>query len=293
MRFGLLLFILLATSFQALAYELMTIQSVSSTKKTFITRNGKRQGLIRGMTATFTADDVSILAKLVNLSGNFSQWQIVNSEAIVPFENGSIVTYYAATEYLWALQPEKERSKMIKRRIEALRQSWLLKGAFTRGLSESVSETPSGNTKRGGYLAEAYYERDILYGLAFDVGYRYENEVVNYTGATYTTRRSMIIGDLLYYFNNLQDVLTGRPYVGLGFGYGFSNTQSSAIAQSGPVALLPVAKVGITMPFNDDWEALFDASFESLQTAEKAGNGRSQTTTQTNFKGGFGLRRFF
>ena len=108
MRFGLLFFLLLATSLRAFAYELMTIQSVSSTKKSFITRNGKRQGLIRGMTATFTAEDVSILAKLVNLSGNFSQWQIVNSEAIVPFENGSIVTYYAATEYLWC--PTGERA---------------------------------------------------------------------------------------------------------------------------------------------------------------------------------------
>ena len=182
---------------------------------------------------------------------------------------------------------------MIKRKTETLRQSWVLKGAFTRGINESVSDAPSGDNKRGGYLAEAFYERDILHGLAFDVGFRYENEVVNYTGATYTTRRSMLTTDLLYYFNNLEDILTGRPYIGLGMGYGFSNTQSKAIAQSGPVALLPVVKVGITMPFNDDWEALFDASFESLQTEEEAGNGRAQTTTQTNFKGGFGVRRFF
>lgn len=282
--------------YSAHAYELMMIQAVSDSRKTFITRNGKRQGIQPGMTATFTADDVSILAKAMNVSGNFTQWQIMNADAIVPFEKGNLITYYPATEYLWALAPEKERKKYIKSQIPQARQSWVFKGALTRGLSESVSDAPANTSKRGGYAGEVYYERDIFggNGLAFDVGLRYEKETLNYSGASLITKRTLVIGDVLYYFQFLRDYIAGgRFYIGAGVGYGLSNTSTVGLEQSGQASLLPTAKIGVTLPFNDTWEFLTDGSFESLSTREEQEDGRIQTTTQTNFKVGFGLRRFF
>jgi hypothetical protein len=94
------------------AYELVVIQAVSSTKRTFITRNGKRQGIIKGVTATFTSDNVSILARAVNVIGTHTQWEIINTEAHLPFEKGAIVTYSRSTEFLWTLSPESERKKI-------------------------------------------------------------------------------------------------------------------------------------------------------------------------------------
>jgi hypothetical protein len=76
-------------------------------------------------------------------------------------------------------------------------------------------------------------------------------------------------------------------------GYGMSNTSTVGLSQSGPVALLPVVKLGVTLPFNETWEFLTDGALESFQTSEKQEDNRTQTTTQTNFKFGFGLRRFF
>jgi hypothetical protein len=288
-----LLFFILFLSFSAYSFELIMVQAISENKKTFITRNGKRQGVAVGMTGTFTAEDVSILAKAISVTGNFTQWRILNSEAIIPFEKGAIVTYYAATEYLWALAPEEERKKYIKSAIPIARQSWIFKGALTRGLQESVSDVPAGSTHRGGFLGEIFYEKDFFYGLAYDLGLRYEREVVNYSGASLITKRSLMIADIIYYFDSLRDLIKGRIYIGVGMGYGLSNTSTVGLSQSGQVGLLPTVKTGVALPFNDTWEFLFDGAFESFQTSETQQSGRKQTTTQTNFKTGFGLRHFF
>jgi hypothetical protein len=277
----------------AQAFELIMVQAVSDSKKTFITRNGKRQGVVTGLTATFTAEDVSILAKAINVTGNFTQWEVTNPEMILPFEKGTIVTYYRTTEQLWALAPEKIRQKYIRSQMPKTRSSLVFKSAITRGLSESVSEAPATQVSRGGIMGEIYYERDIAYGFAFDVGLRYEREVVNYEGASFTTNRGLLVGDLLYYFDTLREYIPGKLFLGLGAGYGMSNTQTTAFSQSGVAALVPTVKAGLTYPFNETWEFLIDGAFESLQTIEEQEDGREQSTTQTNFKTGIGLRRYF
>jgi hypothetical protein len=247
------------------------------------------------MTATFTAEDISVLARAINVSGNFTQWQLINQDAIIPFEKGTIVTYYPATEYIWALAPESERRKYIKSEIPRTKRSWVFKGALSRGLSESVSDAPANTPKRGGYMGEVYFEKDLYYNLAFDVGLRYEREVINLEGASFLTKRSMAIVDLIYYFDGLRDYISGgRFFLGAGLGYVLSNTSTVGLSQSGPVSMLPTVKAGVSLPFNNDnWEFVFDTAFESLNTREEQESGRIQTTTQTNFKVGFGLRRFF
>jgi hypothetical protein len=289
-----IILLLILVSSVAHAYELIMIQAVSGTKRTFITRNGKRQGVQIGMTGTFTAEDVSVLAKAINVSGNFTQWELVNADAFLPFEKGAIVTYYPATEYIWALTPESERKKYIKTLVPVARRSWIFKGALTRGLSESVSEAPANSPRRGGYAAEVFYEKDIAAGFAYDFGFRYEREVANYTGASFTTTRNLVIADVLYYFDAFRDYFAGgRLFLGGGLGYGLSNTESVGLSQSGPVSLLPTVKLGISIPFNESWDFLIDTAFESLNSREEQEDGRIQTTTQTNFKTSFGLRRFF
>ena len=290
---SLMLFTILLLSFSAHAFELIMIQSVSDTGRTFITRNGKRQGIIRGMTGTFTAEDISVLAKAVSVTGNFAQWELINPAAVLPFEKGKTVTYYAANEYLWALAPESERRKYIKSEIAHVRQSWVFKGALTRGLSESVSDAPATTSNRGGALAEIYYEKDIYGPLAFDIGLRYEREIINYPGASLITRRNLAIADIIYYFDFMREYVAGKFFIAGGIGYGVSSTTTVGLVQSGNVGLLPVVKLGVSLPFDETWDFVTDGAFESLQTSETQEDGRKQTTTQTNFKFGFGLRRYF
>lgn len=289
-----ILCLFLFVSASASAYELVMVQAVSNTKRTFITRNGKRQGVMIGVTGTFTAENVSVLAKAVNVSGGFTQWELINPDATLPYEKGAMVTYYPATEYLWALSPESERKKYIKSHIPTLKRSWIVKGALSRGLSESVSDAPANTPQRGGFLGEIYYEKDLFENLAFDIGFRYEQEVINYSNTSFVTKRNLAIVDLIYYFSSFKDFLAGgRFFLAAGFGYGLSNTSTVGFSQSGPVSLLPTVKAGVSLPFNDNWDFLLDGAFESLSTREEQESGRIQTTTQTNFKTGFGLRRYF
>ncbi len=289
-----LLALILTASFTAEAFELIMIQAVSESRKTFITRNGKRQGVEIGMTATFTAEDVSVLARAVNVSGNFTQWQLLNIDAVLPFEKGAVITYYPATEYLWALAPESERRKYIKTQIKKSRASMVFKGALTRGISESVSDAPANTPRRGGYLAEIFYERDLFGNFAWDAGLRYEQEVINYSGASLQTKRNLAMVNLIYYFDALRDyVAGGRIYIAGGIGYGLSNTTTVGLSQAGPVSMIPSFKAGISLPFNDTFEFVLDNGFESISTREEQENGNIQTTNQTNYKVGFGLRRFF
>jgi len=292
--FALVFLFISFTTISAQAFELIVIQAVSETKKTFITRNGKRQGIQPGVTGTFTAEDVSVLAKAINVSGNFTQWQLINPDAIFPFEKGAIITYYAATEYIWALAPELERRKYIKSQIHTPRRCLIFKGAISRGLSETVSETTATTPTRGGYMGEVYFERDIFGYLAFDVGLRYEREVINYSGASLMTQRNLAIIGLLYYFEFFPDYISGGQFfLGAGMGYGLSNTSTVGLSQSGPVSLLPTVKMGVSFPFNDQWGFILDGASESLSTKEEQEDGNIQTTNQTNFKVGFGLRRIF
>ena len=294
MRFHHALFIAVFILIQsAHAYELIMVQAVSDSKRTFITRNGKRQGILPGLTGTFTANDVSILAKAINVTGEYTQWEVSNPGLSIPFEKGTIVTYYRTTEQLWALAPERIRQKYIKSQMPPERTSLVFKTSITRGLNESVSEAPANEANRGGVTFETYYEKDIAYGFAFDVGFRYEREIINYESASFTTTRAMFLADALYYFSTFKEYIPGKFFLGLGLGYGVSNTQTTALSQSGVVALVPAFKAGVTYPFNETWELILDGAFETLQTREEQEDGHEQTTTQTNFKTGIGLRRYF
>jgi hypothetical protein len=290
------IFILLTLflSLSAQAYELLVIQTVSTSRKTFVTRQGKRLGFSQGMTGTFTADDVSIIAKAIMVTGQFTQWEIVNAEAIVPFEKGGIVTYHPATEYLWALSPEKERRKYIKSQLKLPRKSWIFKGGLAKGISESVSSAPANPTQRISSLGEILYERDFYENFAFDLGLRYEKEIINYPGTSLTTLRNLAMVDLIYYFDFLQDWVYGaRFFLSLGAGIGVSQTSTIISTQSGNVVLAPSTRAGVSLRINDSWDFILDGAFESMNTREEQSDGKIQTTTQTNFRMGAGLRRFF
>jgi hypothetical protein len=143
-------------------------------------------------------------------------------------------------------------------------------------------------------MGEIYYEQGLYGNLNFDIGLRYEREVINYSGASLLTKRNLLIFDLLYYFDFFRDYVSGgRIFLGIGTGYGLSNTSTVGLSQSGPVSLLPAVRIGLSLPFNQTWEFILDNAFESLSTREEQESGRVQTTTQTNFKVGVGLRRYF
>ncbi len=291
MRFT-LTFLILCLSTQAFAYELLVVQAVSSSKKTFVTRNGKRQGVVENLTGTFTSENVALIAKAMTVTSQFTQWQLVNDNAKVPFEPGSMVTYHPAQEYIWALNPEAARKKFLKELRPVVRRSWIVKGAMTKGLNETVSSAAPQNTSRGGVAMDALYER-LYNNFAWDAGIRYENEVVNLSGGSLITQRMMAVTDLLYYFEGLDDFYSARVFIGIGMGYGQSSTDADGIRQSGFALLLPAAKIGMALPFDKEWDFMIESAFETLKSTEELEDKTKQTTNQSNLRIAIGLRRFF
>ncbi len=275
------------------AYELMVVQAVSASKKSFVTRNGLRQGVVPDVKATFTANDVSVIARARTVTSGFTQWEIVNQEAVVPFKHGDLVTYHPAQEYLWALNPEESRRKAIIRARPPVRRSWLVKAGGTRGLNETVSEVAPQDTSRGGVALDALYEREFNRNFAWDAGVRYERETVNVTGGSLVTQRLMAVGDFLYYFDPMEEFHAARVFFAAGMGIGQSSTTIESVVQSGNALLLPSAKVGMSLPFNQAWEMLVETAFETLKTDEKLESGGRQTVNQSNLRVGLGLRKFF
>jgi hypothetical protein len=277
----------------AYAYQLLMIQTVSSSRKTFVTRTGKRDGIVENLTGTFTADNVSFIAKARTVTAQFTQWEVVNSEAVVPFNPGSLVTYHPAEEYIWSINPESARKKYIKDLRPEIRRAWLVKSAVTRGLNETVSSVEAQNANRGGVALDVLYEKMFTDNFAWDAGLRYESEIVNLTAGALNTQRLLLMGDFLYYFDPAEDLYDARFFVALGAGFGQSSTSVQSVVQSGSAVLLPSAKLGMALPFTDEWEFIVESAFETLRTEEKLEDGAKQSTTQSNLRVGIGIKKFF
>lgn len=289
----LLFVIFFALSLPAAAYELLVVQTISATKRTFVTRNGKRQGVVEGLTASFVADDVALHARARTVTSQFTQWEIVSENAEVPFKPGQVVTYHPAEEYLWALNPEAARREMVQKVLHKPTGAILVKVASTRGLGESTSEAAPQSSSRGGIAFDFLFERKFHPHFAWDAGLRYEREVVNLAGASLTTQRALLLGDLLFYTDPFEAFHEARVFVAGGLGFGQSSSSVSGVTQSGSALLLPSAKLGTLLPFNRDWDFVAEVAFETLKTDEKQEAGGRQTTTQSNLRVGLGLRRQF
>ncbi len=98
-------------SFSVFAYEEVIIQAVSDSQKTFVTRNGKKQGIIGGHQATFITDNVAVVAKAQTVTREYTVWKLETPHASVPFIKGQIVTYQDAKEYAWTLMPIETEMK--------------------------------------------------------------------------------------------------------------------------------------------------------------------------------------
>lgn len=293
--FILSLFIILVLNTSTLmAYELQIIKAVSSSGQTFITRTGKKDGVIVGKEATFTADNVSIIARAITVTREFTQWEIENNFSEVPFKKGQLVTYYDTTEYLWTLTPEVVKRKLVKSQLYKPKRSFALHTSFVRGITETVSGVDSQEkVQRGGLQLEGYFENEFNINFAAAIGLRYTTETINLDTASISTQRLSLIGEARYYFDPIQSFYGARPSFALGIGYGQSATEADGLSSAGDVFILPITKLAISFPMSKITEFTLETAFESLKVSEEFQGGDSQVTSIDNFKTGIAIKRFF
>jgi hypothetical protein len=285
--------ILLFHSEKSFSYELHIIQGVSKTGQTFVTRSGKKDGVVLGKLSTFTADNISLIAKAITVTREFTQWEVENNTAQLPFRKGQLVTVYDTTEHLWALTPEKVKTKFIKSSLYNPRKSFAFHTSFMRGLSESVSGVESQDIERGGIQLEGYIENEFNLNFALAFGLRYTTETVNVNEASLTSNRFLGIVEARYYFNPIRSFYGARPMIGIGLGYGQSATEADGLTSAGTALILPITKVGLSLPLSKKTEFSFEAAFESIEINEEFEEGTNQTTTASNIKTGIAIKRFF
>lgn len=288
-----LLLLLFSTTLWAKNYELIVIQAISSSRKTFITRTGKRQGILQGLKATFNAGNASVIAKATQVTSQFTHWEIVNKKIQAPFEQGDVVTYFPAEEYTWAVVPESVRKELIYNEIPHPQNSFIAKGGVARALSESTTEVSDQSPQRGGIMLEVLAEKELGANFAIDGGFRYDRETVNLAESSLITQRIFGLAHLTYYFDPLLDYYKAKFYLSMGLGFGQSATESVGITSSGTAALLPSTKLGVQLPIDKRYHFLIEGAFESIQSRETLPNDTTQTTTQNNGMISVGLKRYF
>ena len=274
----------------AYSYELMVIQGVSKEKQTFITRGGKDKNILEGRNMTFTTDNVSLIAKAINVTREYTQWELKNDYTDVPFRKGEIVTMYATTEHLWALSPEKFRRKYIKSEIFKARNSLEAGFAISRSLSESVSEASSQDVQRGGFQFEGMFKGELSRYWAYGVGLRATRDVINTPSASLVNQRFVGLAEVRYYFDPLRDFYNGKVGLSIGLGFGQSRTTTSGQTSFGDVLILPATKISLDIPLSARYEFGTFAAFESLRLDEGLADTSSQSTNFTHSKIGFLLR---
>ncbi|MCT4641050.1 MAG: hypothetical protein N4A33_02060 [Bacteriovoracaceae bacterium] len=289
-RIVILLFGLISSG---LCFELTLIHDVSRSKQTFVTRNGKNEGIFEGKRSTFSANNVSIIAKAITVTRKFTQWEIENDFTDVPFQKGDTVTFYDTTEYLWALTPEVIKSKYIKSKLTAPKISVSITSSFVKGISESVSGVSATSDSRGGILLESLLERKFNTHYSLAAGIRYARESIQVNAATLTTQRLLGLLEAKYYFPAMEELGGAKFSLGIGIGYGQSVTTTSAASSSGDATIVPLTKITLNYPMNKRTDFLTEFGYESLSIRENFKGGTKQVTTLDNLRLGLGIKRYY
>ncbi|MDA8793004.1 hypothetical protein N9N67_07150 [Bacteriovoracaceae bacterium] len=288
-----LLFSSLLLSLSLFSFELTYIRGTSKDNRTFITRHGKKDGVMVGKKMTFTTDNISVIAKAITVNREFTQWEIQNKLTDIPFENGDLVTVYDSRDYLWALTPYDKLREAQKKYSHVNKNFYLLKSSLSQGVSESVSGVDAQPTDFGGYTIEGMLEREFTLNLAGSFGIRYDNETINVPEASILTQRLMFSAEITYYFNEMELLYHSRFFVGLGVAYGESLTETTGLDVSGFSSILPSTKFGVEFPLSDYTRIQFEGAIDNITSREFDATYELQTAQKTLFRGGVALKRTF
>ncbi len=280
--------------------ELLIIQSVSNTQKTFVIRKGKAEGVLVNQESLFTSEKFSLSARVIEVTRDYSLWQISDTRATVPFQKGETVNYTNTIENLYTEIPllrfdPKELAKEAreKNKIAELRpENWLLRGNLSYTLAESVTDT-SGNldSSRSGINLEAQKLWSLTPKMSIGAGLRYdqENTSIADPNVDIPTTRVFITGDYIYHFDYIGET-RDHIYMALGIGLGQSSTDVDGTVSSGLATLLPSVRLGYQMALSSGISMVVETVAEAISANESFEDGTTQKTNLVNAKLAIGLK---
>lgn len=274
------------------AYQLTLVKAVSETQKSFITNMGKKDGISLGTEATFTTKDISFVAIAKKVTREYTQWQLTNPNATMPFKKDEVITFNWATEHVWALVPDSITQKMKKKKIMEYPRALLFRTSYLYGLGQSTSGVSSTGGERGGMQVDILYEYYLNNTLSLGGGIRYEQDATVSGLSTVSTTKYMFLGEFTFYFPEIVKFYNSQIYIGGTVGYGATNSSWEGYSQNGNVRLLPGLRLGIDLPLASNFSFNIEGGTESQSIVEILPDGSNQTTDQTSAKFTIALKMF-
>ena len=272
------------------ADEMVRVQTISKDRLTFVVGLGKGDGIMVGQQSLFSTRKISLSARAVEVSRYFSLWELSEKDSVVPFKKGQTISYSKRVNSIFLEIPRLY--KLQDDSFHKEKNYWIGKWYYSLSLSESVSgATSSDQLLRTGTHFEINYLKDWTTKLDWSFGVRYDQEVSKRQnpGLEVPNTKFFAIGDLYYHFSRLGESKV-NPYLGLGFGIGYSVTSVSSNISKGYAMILPSVKGGFQTEFAENKFLLAEAAIESVSSTETFTSGVEQKTSTLNAKASLGYK---
>ncbi len=271
--------------------EVVLIQAVSTTGKTFIIRRGAEEGVSFGQESLFSTKNSSFTARAIEVNRNLSLWKLKDKRGAVPFGKGDYVTYTNNIENVWTEIPKIQLAPK-EELVFKESGSWIIQGSYTLAMSESVSETEVSKTEnRVGYQFEFLYARRFAVHWEWAAGFRFdrENATIQNPALDVPTNRYLATGQITYHFENLSNS-DDNIYLSIAAGYGLSNTTIDEAVSTGTTMALPIVKLGYISVVSPKYSLFYELAAESVAQTESFTDTSEQTTNIVNTKASIGVR---
>lgn len=278
--------------------ELTIVQTVSKDRRSFVVGRGIKDGVIKGQETIYANDNVSIVCKAIEVNRHFSLWVPIDANVTVPFNKEEVVSSNASVYGNVALEivgdtsltPSINYNEVYKK--FRTQNNISAKASYNKGLNQSSSSvSDEKNGSRSGYNFALEYNYRFMPEFEVSAGARIDNEVyrIESPELDIPTRRIMATIAATYHFVSFSNN-QNNFYLTVAAGLGQSQTTISGEKTSGPVTLLPEARVGFLMPFTKKMAMVFEGAVESLSSKESFADGTEQTTSILNMRATIGIR---
>lgn len=287
----------------AFAYQLVIVRNVSNTEKTFLVGIGTKDGINDRMEATFSNDNISLVARAIVVNRDESVWRIKEPGGKIPFQPNQTITFNFATERVWLVDPNEYLEEVTYRhemamaeKGRALRAEMPTNIAFKSygiyGMNETISvKTSNEISGRSGYGTEIVYNQYSKNGFQLGIGGRFEKEKTESYKITVSSTRYLLIGSLSYFFRPFSNFEKTFFYTGTNIGIGQAKTAVGPMTMSGRAILFPSVYFGSEYSFKT-FALLGEIHFESIKTEETFETGDKQDSSFTNAKASLGFAYF-
>lgn len=274
--------------------ELVIIQAVSQERKTFVVNRGMGNGHYVGQESIFSNNNVSVVARAIETTHNYTLWEVKDKRAVIPFDRGDVINYNSHSYESVAFDFKQIGFDYEPKTISEFRKknSWIVKSAFSRGMYESTtsidkSQTP---TRQGIQLETGFnYRFRPEFEVSLTGRYDYEISRIENPDLDIQTKRMAGILYGTYHFENLGQTQS-NIYLSLGAGIGYGSTTISEETSNGLSYVIPTVILGYHMPIAKTKALVVETCVENLSSKEEFDDGTRQDTNVVNAKISLGLR---